>query len=43
VNALRSVGNRVGLPEQSWVLFCDTALEDEWVALRPGGPAPPGV
>lgn len=43
VSALRSVGNRVGLPEHSWVLFCDTALEDEWVGLRPGGPLPPGV
>lgn len=43
VSALRSVANRVGLPEQSWVLFCDTALESEWVGLRPGGPVPPGV
>jgi hypothetical protein len=43
VSALRSVGNRVGLPEQSWVLFCDTALEAEWVGLRPDGPVPPGV
>ncbi len=42
VKAVRSVGRRVGLPEQSWLLFCDSALEDEWAGLVPGGPPPPG-
>ena len=41
VKAVRSVGGRVGLPEQSWLLFCDSALEEEWIGLRPGGPPPP--
>jgi hypothetical protein len=43
VTAVRSVGRRVGLPEQSWILFCDNALEAEWVGLRPGAVPPPGT
>ncbi len=35
------VARRVGLPERSWVLFCDSALEDEWAPVHPRAPAPP--
>jgi hypothetical protein len=41
VRVVRSVGRRVGLPEQSWLLFCDSALEGEWVGIHPGAPPPP--
>jgi hypothetical protein len=43
VRAVRSVARRVGLPDQAWLLFCDTALEGEWVGLRPGAMQPPGI
>lgn len=43
VKTVRSVGQRVGLPEQSWLLFCDSALEGEWVSLRSSAPPPPGT
>jgi hypothetical protein len=41
VDAVRSVGTRVGLPEESWIQFCDTPLADEWIPLVPGAPPPP--
>lgn len=43
VAAVRSVGRRVGLPEQSWILFCDDALDGEWAGLCLDGPPPPGT
>jgi hypothetical protein len=42
VAVIRTVAERVGLPARSWLLFCDSALSDDWVALRPGAPVPPG-
>jgi hypothetical protein len=41
LDVVRTVAARVGLPQRSWVLFCDSALEGEWAAIFPGTPAPP--
>jgi hypothetical protein len=41
IDVIRSVGTRVGLPDRSWVLFCDSALADDWVPLVAGAPPPP--
>jgi hypothetical protein len=43
VDVIRAVARRVGLPRASWLLFCDTLLADEWIALVPGAPLPPGA
>jgi hypothetical protein len=42
VDVVRTVARRVGLPPRSWLLFCDTALSDDWVAVHADAPAPPG-
>lgn len=42
IAVVQTVAARVGLPERSWMLFCDTALEREWVPMFPRSPAPPG-
>jgi hypothetical protein len=42
ITVVSDVSRRIGLPERSWVLFCDTALEGEWAPVHPGAPAPPG-
>jgi hypothetical protein len=39
---IRTVASRVGLPPRSWLLFCDSALSDDWAAVHPGAPLPPG-
>jgi hypothetical protein len=39
---IRTVANRVGLPPRSWLLFCDSALSDDWAAVHPASPPPPG-
>jgi hypothetical protein len=41
IAVVSSVARRVGLPERSWVLFCDTLLADEWAPVYPDAPAPP--
>jgi len=41
IDVVSAVARRVGLPERSWVLFCDTELEDEWAPVHPNAPAPP--
>lgn len=41
IAAVTSVARKVGLPERSWLLFCDTLLEGEWAPVHPNGPAPP--
>jgi hypothetical protein len=41
IGVVANVARRIGLSERSWVLFCDTALEDEWAAVHPSAPAPP--
>ncbi|HEY3500401.1 MAG TPA: hypothetical protein VGK73_37170 [Polyangiaceae bacterium] len=41
VDVIRAVAGRVGLPAESWISFCDTPLAEDWIALAPGGPAPP--
>lgn len=41
VDVIRAVGSRVDLGDESWILFCDTALAREWIALAPGAPPPP--
>jgi hypothetical protein len=42
VDVIRTIASRVGLPPRSWLLFCDSALSDDWVAVHPAAPAPPG-
>jgi hypothetical protein len=42
LGVVRSVAERVGLPERSWLLFCDSALEGECAEIFPRAPAPPG-
>jgi hypothetical protein len=42
IDVVSAVGCRVGLPERSWLLFCDTELEREWTPIHPNSPAPPG-
>ncbi len=42
LGVLREVAARVGLPDQSWLLFCDGALDDVWAPLHPSSPPPPG-
>ena len=32
-----------GLPRESWLLFCDSHLGEEWIAVHDGAPAPPGM
>jgi hypothetical protein len=41
LSVVANVARRIGLSERSWVLFCDTALEDEWAPVHSGAPAPP--
>lgn len=31
----------LGLPDRSWLLFCDSELADEWIPLHPDAPPPP--
>jgi hypothetical protein len=42
LGVIRTVASRVGLPARSWLLFCDSALADDWAAVHPGAPVPPG-
>jgi len=42
IAVVQTVAARVGLPERSWMLFCDTALEAEWVPMFSTSPPPPG-
>lgn len=42
LDLIRTVAGRVGLPPQSWLLFCDSALDGEWAAVHPDTPPPPG-
>jgi hypothetical protein len=39
---IRTVASRVGLPPRSWLLFCDSALADDWASVHPAAPRPPG-
>jgi hypothetical protein len=39
---IRTVASRVGLPPRTWLLFCDSALSDDWAAIHPAAPPPPG-
>jgi hypothetical protein len=41
LEVVAAVARRVGLPERSWLLFCDTALDGEWAPIHANGPAPP--
>jgi hypothetical protein len=41
ITVVSDVARRVGLSERSWLLFCDTVLEDEWAPVHPSSPAPP--
>jgi hypothetical protein len=43
LDAVSEVARRVGLPERSWMLFCDTELSDEWAPIHPKAPSPPRV
>jgi hypothetical protein len=38
---IAAVASRVGLPERSWLLFCDSELDDAWAPVHPRAPAPP--
>ncbi|HVJ16573.1 MAG TPA: hypothetical protein VM686_14125 [Polyangiaceae bacterium] len=31
------------LPRDSWLLFCDSHLGEEWIAVHDGAPVPPGM
>lgn len=42
LEVIRTVATRVGLPPRSWLLFCDSALVDDWAAVHPSAPVPPG-
>jgi hypothetical protein len=39
---IRTIASRVGLPPRSWLLFCDSALSEDWAAVHPAAPLPPG-
>jgi len=41
IDVVATVGRRVGLPERSWILFCDSELEREWAPVHPNAAAPP--
>lgn len=41
IAVVSNVARRVGLSERSWVLFCDTVIEDEWAPVHPSAPVPP--
>lgn len=41
LDVVSGVARRVGLPERSWLLFCDSALDGEWARIHPDGPPPP--
>jgi hypothetical protein len=41
IEVVAAVGRRVGLPERSWLLFCDTELDREWAPVHPNSEAPP--
>jgi hypothetical protein len=42
IGVVSDVARRVGLPEKSWLLFCDSELDDAWAPVHPRAPAPPG-
>jgi hypothetical protein len=42
LSVVTTVARRVGLPEKSWIQFCDTPLAAHWVPIHAGTPAPPG-
>jgi hypothetical protein len=42
LDVIRTIAGRVGLPPRSWLLFCDSALSDDWAAVHPAAPPPPG-
>ena len=42
LDVIRTVASRVGLPPRSWLLFCDSTLADDWAAVHPAAPLPPG-
>jgi hypothetical protein len=41
LSVVTSVARRVGLPEKSWIQFCDTPLADTWVPVHADAPPPP--
>ena len=41
VAVVSDVARRVGLPEKSWLLFCDSELDDAWAPIHPRAPVPP--
>lgn len=43
VDILRNALLPIGLPERAWLQFYDTDLADEYVALQPTAPPPPGI
>lgn len=42
LSVVTTVARRVGLPQKSWIQFCDTPLADQWVPIHASAPAPPG-
>jgi hypothetical protein len=42
LSVIRTIASRVGLPPRSWLLFCDNELSDDWAAVHPASPPPPG-
>jgi hypothetical protein len=41
LSVVTTVARRVGLPEKSWIQFCDSPLADTWVPVHAGAPRPP--
>lgn len=41
VPLIRDTALTFGVPERTWLLFCDSAWEGEWVGIQQGTPPPP--